>query len=84
MTPEVWFICQLTQIPQITDKIAEVIVEKYKNLITLTREYEKTPDHLKEKLLEDLTYVLSSGKNRRIGEKISQRIYNFIYGITNA
>ena len=84
MTPEVWFICQLTQIPQITDKIAEVIVEKYKNLMTLTREYEKTPDHLKEKLLEDLTYVLSSGKNRRIGEKISQRIYNFIYGVTNA
>lgn len=80
MTPEVWFICQLTQIPQVTDKIAEIIVFKYKNLVTLIREYEKTPDHLRVKLIADLTYELSSGKSRRIGDKISERIYNFMYG----
>ena len=80
MTPEVWFICQLTQIPQVTDKIAEVIVFKYKNLVTLIREYEKTPDHLRVKLIADLTYELSSGKSRRIGDKISERVYNFMYG----
>ena len=80
MTPEVWFICQLTQIPQVTDKIAEIIVFKYKNLVTLIREYEKTPDHLRVKLVADLTYELSSGKSRRIGDKISERIYNFMYG----
>ncbi len=79
MTPEVWFICQLTQIPQVTDKIAEVIVFKYKNLVTLIREYEKTPDHLRVKLVADLTYELSSGKSRRIGDKISERVYNFMY-----
>lgn len=81
MTPEVWFICQLTQIPQVTDKIAEVIVLKYQNLVTLIREYEKTPDHLRVKLVADLTYELSSGKSRRVGDKISEKIYNFMYGI---
>lgn len=80
MTPEVWFICQLTQIPQVTDKIADVIVFKYKNLVTLIREYEKTPDHLRVKLVADLTYELSSGKSRRIGDKISERVCNFMYG----
>ena len=84
MTPEVWFICQLTQIPQITEKIAEIIVEKYKNLVSLMRDYEKTPDHLRVKLLSDLTYILSSGKSRRIGDKISQRVYEFLYGIKNS
>ena len=80
MTPEVWFIYQLTQIPQVTDKIADVIVFKYKNLVTLIREYEKTPEHLRVKFVANLTYELSSGKSRRIGDKISERIYNFIYG----
>ena len=48
------------------------------------REYEKTPEHLRVKLLSDLTYGLSSGKSRRIGDKISQRVYEFLYGIMNS
>ncbi len=47
----------------------------------LTREYDITPEHLKEKLLSDITYPLSSGKTRRVGDKISKRIYSFFYGI---
>lgn len=82
MTPEVWFITQLCLIPQVTEKIADQIVKKYGNIFTLIQEYNSTPEHLKEKLLADITYPLSSGdKHRRIGEKISKRIYNFIYGI---
>ena len=41
MTPSVWFISQLSLIPQITEKIAEVIVEKYGNLHILMNEYIK-------------------------------------------
>ncbi len=38
MTPEVWFLSQLSLIPQVTEKIATIIVDKYKNLTKLTKE----------------------------------------------
>jgi ERCC4-type nuclease len=79
MTPEIWFISQLSLIPQVTEKIASVITEKYKNVKELIIEYERTPEHLREKLLADLPFKLANGKNRRIGDKISMRIYNFFY-----
>ena len=82
MTPEVWFITQLSLIPQVTEKIANEIVQKYKNIHVLIQEYDKTPEHLKSKLLSDITYPLAKGdKVRRIGDKISNRIYNFFYNI---
>jgi len=81
LTPEVWFINQLSGIPQVTEKIADVIVKKYSSVRNLISEYETTPEHLKEKLLADLTFELSTGKQRRIGDKISSRIYNFFYNI---
>ena len=82
MTPEVWFISQLSLIPQVTEKIANEIVKKYENMRLLMQESETTPDHLKPKLLADTTYPLSKGdKTRRIGDKISQRIYHFLYNI---
>ena len=81
MTAEVWFISQLALIPQVTEKISEVIVEKYKNVRVLLEEYNKTPDHLKSKLLSDLKYSITNGKERRIGDKISDRIYKFFHGI---
>lgn len=82
MTPEVWFITQMCLIPQITEKIANEIVKKYENMNNLLKEYTTTPEHLKEKLLSDITYKLSCGKKeRRVGDKISKRIYLFLYGI---
>lgn len=82
MTPEVWFISQLSLIPQVTEKIANEIVKKYTNMYTLMQEYDKTPEHLKPKLLADITYPLAKGdKVRRVGDKISHRIYNFLYNI---
>lgn len=81
MTPEVWFTCQLSQIPQITDKVATVIVDKYKNVGTLMREYQNTPEHLRVKLVADLVYPIANSKTRRVGDKISTRIYKFMHGI---
>jgi ERCC4-type nuclease len=81
MTAEVWFISQLALIPQVTEKISEVIVKKYKNVMVLLEEYNKTPEHLKAKLLSDLKYSITNGKERRIGDKISERIYKFFHGI---
>jgi ERCC4-type nuclease len=82
MTSEVWFITQLCLIPQITEKIANEIVKKYQNIYLLMQEFERTPEHLKEKLLADITYPLNTdNKTRRIGEKNSKRIYIFLYGL---
>jgi ERCC4-type nuclease len=82
MTTEVWFISQLSLIPQVTEKIANEILKKYQNMRLLMQEYETTPEHLKPKLLADITYPLGKGdKVRRIGDKISQRIYHFLYNI---
>jgi ERCC4-type nuclease len=81
MTPNIWFTHQLSQIPQVSDNISEVIISNYPNLCALMKVYEITPEHLREKLLSDLVYMLSTGKSRRIGDKISSRIYKFMYGI---
>lgn len=81
MTPEVWFLQQLSLIPQVTEKIAEKIIENYNSVVTIINEYARTPEHLKAKLLSDLTYQLSTGKMRRIGDKVSNRIYKFFSGI---
>jgi len=81
MTPQVWFISQLSMIPRVTEKIASVISEKYPTVKDLMIEYERTPLHLREKLLSDLPIVLETLKTRRIGDKISSRIYKYFYGI---
>lgn len=81
MTPEIWFNLQLSQIPQVTEKVADVIITKYPNISVLMQVYQTTPEHLREKLLSDLVYPLSTGKTRRVGDKISSRIYKFLHGI---
>ena len=77
MTPEVWLISQLSLIPGITEKVAEQIVAKYPTVTSLVLEYQRTPDHLRNKLLADLTFTLKTGKQRRIGDKISTRIREY-------
>jgi ERCC4-type nuclease len=81
MTPEVWFITQLSLIPQVTEKVAAEIVLKYTTVKDLVKEYEGIPEHLREKLLSDITFLLKNGKSRRVGDKMSARIYNFLYGL---
>jgi ERCC4-type nuclease len=83
MTPKIWFISQLSLIPQVTEKVAAIIVDKYPSVRMLIHEYENTPEHLRIKLLSDLTFPLVNGSSRRIGDKMSARIYHFLYGIGN-
>ena len=81
MTPTVWFISQLCLIPQVTEKIAEEIVQLYPTVKDLLLEYEKTPESIRKKLLSDIKFSVKNDKQRRIGDKISGRIYEFLYGI---
>ncbi|MHA2038078.1 MAG: crossover junction endonuclease [Promethearchaeota archaeon] len=79
MTPNVWFITQLSLVPQVTNKLASVIVEKYPTLFELVKAYEETDKKLE--LLSSLTYSVANNKTRKIGPKISERVYKFVYGI---
>ena len=82
MTPSVWFIAQLSLIPQVTEKVAVEIIKKYPTARELIKVYESTPEHLIPKLLADIKFPLKNEKSRRIGDKISERIYQFFFGIT--
>ena len=79
MTPEIWFITQLCLIPQLSSSMAEEIVKEYHSISNLISVYEKTSENLRLKLLADMTYLLKNGKRRRIGDKISKRIYEYLF-----
>lgn len=81
MTPKVWFNAQLSLIPHITEKISEVVIAVYPSVSSLILKYEQTPVELRERLLSNLTYTIKDGKTRRVGDKMSSRIYNFLYNI---
>ena len=84
MTPQVWFLAQLALIPQVTEKIAEKILETYPTVSALMKGYSLlSSDNLREKMLADITYPLSTGKTRRIGDKVSKRIFQFMYGLSD-
>lgn len=81
MTPDVWFRTTLETIPHVSEKISTAIVEKYKTYGNLIDTYSKIPEELKIKLLMDIEYPIANNKKRKVGLKISQRIYNFLYNI---
>jgi ERCC4-type nuclease len=80
VTPTVWFVQQLCLVPQVTEKIASRIIEEYPTLISLTRAYEQATEENRPRLLKDLKYKIANDKLRRIGDKISERIYILLYG----
>jgi ERCC4-type nuclease len=81
VTPSIWFIQQLASVPQVTEKIASVIVLKYGSVKNLILGYESLSEDERSKMLADLTYPIANEKVRRIGIKISAKIYNLFYGI---
>jgi ERCC4-type nuclease len=82
MTGEVWFISQLALIPQVSEVVANEIVKKYTSVSKLLLEYESTPINLRPTLLSNILFPIKNSKSRRIGDKISTRVYHFFYNIT--
>jgi ERCC4-type nuclease len=80
ITPSVWFISQLAMIPQVTELIAGEITKVFPSVSSLVKAYEDCSVVDRKKLLSDITYPIKNDKVRRIGIKISERIYNLIYG----
>lgn len=83
MTHDVWFLSQLSNIPQVSENIAAEVLKVYPTLISLSTAYEKIPIDLRPLLLSTIPITLKTGKSRKLGLKISSRIYEFFYGITS-
>ena len=79
-TPKVWFINQLSSIPQVTDKISTEIIKQYPSVKHLILKYESIQNEDERlNMLSDITYPIKNDKQRRVGVKISSRIYNMFY-----
>ena len=73
-TPEICFRNMLSQISGVSTKIADVLVDKYKSMGNFISELKENTNNKSEiiKLLSEFKYGTS---NRRIGEKVSEKIY---------
>jgi ERCC4-type nuclease len=80
VTPSIWFISQLSMIPQVTELIAVEITKVFPTVVSLVKAYEESSVDDQKKLLSDITYPIKNDKVRRIGIKISERIFNLFYG----
>ena len=74
MTVDVWYLSVLSLIPQVTVQAAEAIASEYGTLEILTDSfYEEGAE-----MLKDLTYTTGGGNSRRVGPKMSSRIYEYV------
>jgi len=75
LTPNVCFKNMLSQIPGVSSNMANIYVDKYKNIKSFIIEL----DNIKEK--EEIIKILADEKygNRRIGDKVAERIYIFMF-----
>jgi len=71
ITPDIWFVNSLSIIPGVTEYTAIPIVTKYKNVLTLIREYSQSEEP--ENMLKDIKTL----KGRKIGSVVSKRIYEY-------
>ena len=81
LTPENCFIAQLSQIPGVSNTIAKCIVEKYPTMSELCKNYNNSETKECIKLLESLTFSQNSGKSRKVGKVLSERIFNYLNNI---
>ena len=82
LTPNIWFINVLSQIPQVTEKIAFEIIKKHDSILSLTSAYKNcnSPDDAKS-LLSEIKIPIGTNKQKRLGYIISERIYNFFHAV---
>jgi hypothetical protein len=67
-------------IPQVTELIAVEVTKVFPTVVSLVKAYEECSVEDRKKLLSDITYPIKNDKVRRIGIKISERIFNLFYG----
>lgn len=70
-TPKLWYRQMLSAIPQLSLKIADCIIDKYPSINDLI-------NNSTQNELQNLSYVSTNGKNRKVGPKLAERIKEYI------
>ncbi len=86
LTPYRCGILQLAQIPGLSTKIAQVILDKYGSVYNLCCCYQQIlgsdgNDENKTKainLLSEIKYNIANGKSRRVGKVASTKVYTYL------
>ena len=78
ITVEVCFINMLSQIPGVSNNIASKYVNKYKTINNFLIKLSQLPD--KKKIIEVLGNELHGVNNRKVGNKVGEKIYNYLFG----
>jgi ERCC4-type nuclease len=79
MTHKIWFHKQLTLIPQVSSVIADTIIKHYPSVEQLVLAYSSLEDKKDcVKMLECLTFNTSTGKTRKLGPKISEKVFEYL------
>jgi len=83
VNPQVCFISILSQIPGVSVNFAAFIIEQYPTMSALIEAYLAIPVEadLRGKLLKDIMCKSDTGKARKLGPIISERIYKYLFGI---
>ena len=78
ITSHVCFISQLCQIQGVSINIAKKILEHYSSMYSLCLSYKDLEKSDAIKLLIDIEIDTNTGKKRKLGKVLSERIYNFL------
>ena len=78
MTPNNCYLCQLSQIPGVSIDTATVISDKYNSMRQLIMAYERCAG--KDNMLAEIQIPIINKKSRRLGQVLSKRICEYIYG----
>jgi ERCC4-type nuclease len=81
LTINICFRNMLAQIPGVSTTMANVYVDKYKNMENFILNIKEQTNNDKTKIIKLLSDEKYGSNNRRIGEKTSEKIYNFLFNI---
>ena len=80
MTPEMFQITQLAQIPGMSTKTASIILAEYTSVKDLIYTYKDLESEEAELLLSTLE-IKGSTRSRKLGKVLSKRVYDYIYNL---
>ena len=70
----------LSQIPGVSTTMAAVYVNKYKNMDNFILTIKEQTSNDKYKIIKLLSDEKHGTNNRRVGDKVGEKIYNFLFG----
>ncbi len=75
-------ILQLAQIPGMSVSNAQVILDKYKSIAEIINSFNQLEESKRSMMVSDIEISLSNGKTRKLGKVLSERIYQYLFNIS--